>query len=80
MPVSALFILMMGAGGFLLYAAVKDEHPWSLFTSTVKGAATPTVTTGSAPYTGALNTVNVQGQPVQLPQGVNVGPGGSLHG
>lgn len=33
MPVSALFLIMMGAGGFLVYAAVKNEHPWSLMTT-----------------------------------------------
>lgn len=33
MPISALFLIMMGAGGFLVYAAVKNEHPWTLFTT-----------------------------------------------
>jgi len=38
---------MMGAGGFLLYAAVKGEHPWSMFTSTLSGSAGATIQPGA---------------------------------
>lgn len=27
----ALGVVMMGTGAFLVYAAVKGEHPWSMF-------------------------------------------------
>jgi hypothetical protein len=37
-PLSALFLLMMGVGGWLVYDAVKGKHPWQDFTSTVKGS------------------------------------------
>ena len=29
----ALGVFMMGAGAYLVYAAVKDEHPWTMFQS-----------------------------------------------
>lgn len=41
MPLAAVFLLMMGAGGFLVYAAVKGEHPWSLFSQTLSASSAP---------------------------------------
>ncbi len=35
----ALGVVMMSAGAFIVYAAVKGEHPWSLFVSTLNGSA-----------------------------------------
>lgn len=43
MPISALFLLMMGAGGFLVYTAVKGStgpgggHPITAFKSVLAG-------------------------------------------
>jgi hypothetical protein len=59
-PLSALFLLMMGAGGFLVYAAVKNEHPWSMFSTTVGGATkAPASLAGIGPTTTAGSTVTV---------------------
>lgn len=64
MPTSALFLIMMGAGGFLLYAAVKGEHPWQMFTTTLSGASGPTIQPGApnqpgqTGYGAALGPVN----------------------
>lgn len=41
MPLSALFFLMMGVGGWLVYDAVTGKHPWEDFTTTVKGPPGP---------------------------------------
>lgn len=35
----ALGVVIMAAGGFLLYAAVKNEHPWSIFTGALSGTS-----------------------------------------
>jgi hypothetical protein len=53
----ALGVIAVSAGGFLLYAAVKGEHPWTLFQGVLGVAGTPTpvgtsATTGTTP--GAL--------------------------
>lgn len=37
MPLSALFFIMMGVGGWLVYDAVTGKHPWEDFTRTVQG-------------------------------------------
>jgi hypothetical protein len=74
MPVSALFLLMMGAGGFLVYAAVKGEHPWQLFTNTVKGASgNVPVATGSASAPAATPGGNATSGPSVAT------PGGAVH-
>ena len=45
MPLSALFLLMMGAGGFLLYTAIKGAkgpaggHPVTAFKDAINGAS-----------------------------------------
>lgn len=75
MPLSALFLLMMGAGGFLVYASVKGEHPWSMFSTKLGVAATagntgggPTATPGPS-GTGAVvvnqGTASTPGYPVK---------------
>jgi hypothetical protein len=53
MPLSALFLLMMGAGGFLVYSAVKDQHPWELFTTTLSGKNAAGVGGGTAAQSAA---------------------------
>lgn len=69
MPLSALFFLMMGAGGFLVYSAVKDQHPWELFTHTLGAASSPAATVAPLPTSGpgqaAVTTITPAGQVVK---------------
>lgn len=68
MPLSALFLVMMGAGGFLVYSAVKDQHPWELFTKTLGAATSPDATVTPLPTSGAgqpaVTTIAPAGQVV----------------
>lgn len=66
----ALGILMIGAGGFLVYAAVKGEHPWTLFTSVLTSSTQgPSIAgisnTGNAGATGSA----AEGSVVQTSSG-----------
>lgn len=36
--VDAIGVAVFAAGGFLVYAAIKGEHPWTLFVQTLTGA------------------------------------------
>jgi hypothetical protein len=62
----ALGVIMAGAGGFLLFAAVKGEHPWTLFTkvlspTTVDEPAGPDqLTPSSAPIPGVSSPEALQ--------------------
>ena len=42
----ALGVILMGAGSFLVYSAVKGQHPWSLFLDALRAnsGAPPTTT------------------------------------
>jgi hypothetical protein len=56
--VDAVAILLVGIGGYLMYAAYKNEHPWTYLTTTVlpgiaSGSSGPTTTSLSAPTTNA---------------------------
>jgi hypothetical protein len=75
MPLSALFFLMMGAGGFLVYSAVKDQHPWELFSSTLGAATSPAATTLPAAAAGTNPTQQGAGEA----PGINA-EGGSTSG
>lgn len=61
MPVSALFLIMMGAGGFLVYAAVKNEHPWSLFTTQLQAGSGPAPGQSGFGVVAPGHTVDAQG-------------------
>lgn len=58
----AIGFLMIGVGGYLMYAAYKKEHPWTVFQSvigvdSVAGNSTSTSGTsagGSGPTTKSL--------------------------
>lgn len=81
----AIGVAVFSVGGFLLYASIKGEHPWSLFLQTL-GASAPTPgssPTNAVPYTGPQGQpATIQGQTVTLPQGVSAAGGGTgaIHG
>ena len=44
----ALGVILMGAGSFLVYSAVKGQHPWSMFLDALRansGNPAPTTRT-----------------------------------
>jgi uncharacterized spore protein YtfJ len=65
----------MGAGGFLVYTAVKGEHPWALAKATVgagaAAGASPTNANGSTATSGAGTGVQVS----TIPQSALLDPG-----
>jgi hypothetical protein len=73
----ALGVLLMGVGGFLLYASIKDEHPWTLFTSVLTGAQAGVPGSGvEGPTTG--NTLDIANDATVAPGNgnpTNVGSG-----
>jgi hypothetical protein len=48
--VEALAVGAMGLGVFLMYAAYKGEHPWTLVLSVIRGSGGP----GTLPPTATL--------------------------
>jgi hypothetical protein len=67
MPLSALFLLMMGAGGWLVYDAVKGKHPWSDF-QTALGAPTGLTNATAPQIAGMVTTLGPNGPQYGTPQ------------
>lgn len=69
----ALGVVMMSAGAFLVYAAVKGEHPWTMFQTIITNGATagtntPGLGQSSVGNHGATGSAAV-GTIVQTPSG-----------
>ena len=44
-------MVMMGAGGLLVYAAVKGEHPWTMILEVLRTGTTSSSSSSTAPGT-----------------------------
>jgi hypothetical protein len=60
--VDALGVILVGAGGLLVYAAYKSLSPWSMFTSTLAGKYAPTsLATGMTAAQAATSAADTAG-------------------
>lgn len=76
----AIGVVGVSIGGFLLYASIKGEHPWTLFQQVIGNYSPVSNPTGSAPYTGKMVTTSTPQGPATVGQGASYFGGGALHG
>ncbi len=69
----ALGVAAMGAGAFLLYAAIRGEHPWTLFTQVL--GANPHDLNTAGKIAAANPSTAASGQVIQQADGTVVANG-----